>query len=147
MTYWIGRFKQIGVSYRRRCVRSDELSATVRCHYLTDGSVNFAFTVRRAEYFIPAGVLLKCFLDVSDRELFGHLLALAPDVRAFFFFGGCSCLTPPPPAQNAATLAAGARFCMSSAGLQAPGKQRGTQAPDSISLQPGGVCLPDSCTT
>ena len=42
-----------------RCVRPDQSSATVRCHYLTDGTVNFAFTMRRAEYFIPAGVLLK----------------------------------------------------------------------------------------
>jgi hypothetical protein len=46
-----------------------------------DSTVNFAFTIRRAEYFIPAGVLLKCFLDVSDRELFAQLLALAPQVR------------------------------------------------------------------
>ncbi|GLC33155.1 hypothetical protein PLESTB_000364600 [Pleodorina starrii] len=58
-----------------RCVRPDQHSATVRCHYLTDGTVNFAFTMRRAEYFIPAGVLLKCFLEVSDRELYGKLVA------------------------------------------------------------------------
>lgn len=63
-----------------RCVRADEASATVRCHFLVDSTVNFAFTIRRAEYFIPAGVLLKCFLDVSDRELFAQLLALAPQV-------------------------------------------------------------------
>ena len=49
----------------RSCVRPDQSSATVRCHYLTDGTVNFAFTMRRAEYFIPAGVLLKCFLEVG----------------------------------------------------------------------------------
>ena len=30
-----------------------------------DGTVNFALTMRRAEYFIPAGILLKCFLEVS----------------------------------------------------------------------------------
>ena len=53
----------------------------MRCHFLVDSTVNFAFTIRRAEYFIPAGVLLKCFLDVSDRELFAQLLALAPQVR------------------------------------------------------------------
>ncbi|PNW80548.1 hypothetical protein CHLRE_07g322176v5 [Chlamydomonas reinhardtii] len=58
-----------------RCVRPDQSSATVRCHYLTDGTVNFAFTMRRAEYFIPAGVLLKCFLEVSDRELYGKLVS------------------------------------------------------------------------
>ena len=62
----------------RRCVRPDETSTTVRCHYLTDGSVTFAFAIRRAEYFIPVGVLLKCFAEVSDRELFGYLTASAP---------------------------------------------------------------------
>ena len=83
---------------RTRCVRADEVSATVRCHYLTDGTVNFAFTVRRAEYFVPAGVLLKCFLDVSDRELFAQLLALAPDVRPAFCInrakGPCTLAVP-----------------------------------------------------
>ena len=59
-------------------MRPDETSTTVRCHYLTDGSVNFAFTIRRSEYFIPVGVLLKCFAEVSDRELFGYLTASAP---------------------------------------------------------------------
>jgi hypothetical protein len=51
-----------------RCVRPDQSSATVRCHYLTDGTVNFAFTMRRAEYFIPAGILLKCFLEVCGGQ-------------------------------------------------------------------------------
>lgn len=60
-----------------RCVRGDEQSATVRCHYLTDGTVNFAFTIRRSEYFIPAGVLLKCFMEVSDRELYDKIVQSA----------------------------------------------------------------------
>lgn len=58
-----------------RCVRPDEFSATVRCHYLSDGGVNFAFTLRRAEFFIPAGLLLKCFVEVSDKELYDQLLS------------------------------------------------------------------------
>lgn len=78
-----GAFRKRGANYTDaattiRCVRADEMSATVRCHFLIDGSVNFAFTVRRAEYFLPVGVLLKCFLDMSDLELFGHLLSLCP---------------------------------------------------------------------
>jgi DNA-directed RNA polymerase I subunit RPA2 len=52
-----------------RCVRPDQSSATVRCHYLTDGGVNFAFTMRRAEYFIPVGILLKCFVEVRRHSL------------------------------------------------------------------------------
>ena len=58
-------------------MRGDEQSATVRCHYLTDGTVNFAFTMRRSEYFIPAGVLLKCFLEVSDKELYDKIVQSA----------------------------------------------------------------------
>ncbi|EFN59491.1 hypothetical protein CHLNCDRAFT_138110, partial [Chlorella variabilis] len=57
-----------------RCVRQDESSLTNRCHYLADGSCVFALTIRRAEYFIPAGIVLKCFLEVSDRELYGKLV-------------------------------------------------------------------------
>lgn len=49
-----------------RCVRPDQSSATVRLHYLADGGVNFAFTMRKAEYFIPVGILLKCFVEVSS---------------------------------------------------------------------------------
>lgn len=51
-----------------RCVRPDQSSATVRLHYLADGGVNFAFTMRKAEYFIPVGVLLKCFVEVRDDD-------------------------------------------------------------------------------
>ena len=64
-----------------RCVKVDETSATVRCHYLTDGNINFAFTIRRSEYFIPAGLLLKCFLEVSDCELYDRLVGAAPKVE------------------------------------------------------------------
>lgn len=61
-----------------RCVRRDYASQVVRCHYLTDGTVNVALTIQRAEYFLPAGVLLRCFIEVSDRELFDRLVSSAP---------------------------------------------------------------------
>ena len=50
----------------------------MRCHYLKDGTSKFAFTIGRAEYFIPVGILLKCFMEVSDKEVFGKLLATIP---------------------------------------------------------------------
>ena len=62
-------------TFSLRCVRPDQSSATVRCHYLTDGTVNFAFTMRRAEYFIPAGILLKSLMETSDRELYDKIMA------------------------------------------------------------------------
>ena len=60
-----------------RCVRPDESSLTNRCHYLVDGTAVFAITIRRAEYFIPAGILLKCFLEVSDKEIYEKLVGSA----------------------------------------------------------------------
>lgn len=60
-----------------RCVRPDETSLTNRCHYLADGTVVFAITIRRSEYFVPAGILLKCFLEVSDKELYAKLVGSA----------------------------------------------------------------------
>ena len=47
----------------------------MRYHYLRDGTAKFAFTITRAEFFILVGILLKCFLEASDRELFSSLLA------------------------------------------------------------------------
>lgn len=64
-----------------RCVRPDAFSMTNRCHYMVDGTAVFAITIRRAEYFIPAGILLKCFLEVSDKELYDKLVASATAVR------------------------------------------------------------------
>jgi hypothetical protein len=62
----------------RRCVRPDETGATVRCHAMRDGTARFAFTLGRAEFFLPLGLLARCFLEVSDAELFGRLLAAIP---------------------------------------------------------------------
>ena len=58
-------------------MRSDGYSASVRCHYLLDGTVNFAFTIGREEFFIPAGILLKCFLETSDMELYQKIVQSA----------------------------------------------------------------------
>ena len=65
---------------RCRCVRPDEVSSTVRCHFMTTGKITFTFSVRRRELFLPASVLLKCFLDASDRELFHYLVDCSPTV-------------------------------------------------------------------
>ena len=76
--YVVGRTVQILHIVFCRCVRPDETSQTLRCHYMRDGTVNVALTIRRAEYFIPAAILLKAFLEVSDLELFRRLAAYAP---------------------------------------------------------------------
>ena len=47
-------------------MRSDQSSATVRLHYLADGNVSFAFTINRAEYFIPVALLLRGLAEVPS---------------------------------------------------------------------------------
>ena len=71
-------FTELAVSLR--CVAPDETSGVVRAHYLADGGACFAVTVSRAEYFIPAGVLLRALAaDGSpDAELFARLVRPSP---------------------------------------------------------------------
>lgn len=45
-------------------MRPDQSSATVRLHYLKDGTVNFAFTINRAEYFLPVVLLFRALREV-----------------------------------------------------------------------------------
>ncbi|CAD7698877.1 unnamed protein product, partial [Ostreobium quekettii] len=56
-----------------RCVREDEYGSTITCYYLEDGTVNVGVVVRGIEFFIPAGILLKCFMEVSDKELYAQI--------------------------------------------------------------------------
>jgi len=72
------RFTELAVSLR--CVAPDETSGVVRAHYLADGGACFAVTVSRAEYFVPAGVLLRALAaDGSpDAELFTRLVRPSP---------------------------------------------------------------------
>lgn len=73
-----------------RCVRPDQSSATVRCHYLTDGGVNFAFTMRKAEYFIPVGILLKSFIEVCGPAMHRKVHACKAVLQA----APCSATSP-----------------------------------------------------
>lgn len=58
-----------------RCVRSDQSSATIRLHYLNDGNCNLSFSIRRQEFFVPVGIFLKCFVDISDKELHARMIS------------------------------------------------------------------------
>jgi len=60
-----------------RCVRPCMRSQTVRVHYLADGGAHFAFTLDRAEYFLPAGLLLRALRGSTDREVFEALVSAA----------------------------------------------------------------------
>ena len=61
-----------------RCVRPDESAATVRLHYLSGGGAAFAVTVGRAEFFVPAGLILRALGDATDRELYEAIVGPTP---------------------------------------------------------------------
>eukprot|EP00162_Nutomonas_longa_P016285 comp22508_c0_seq1/m.56259 comp22508_c0_seq1/g.56259 ORF comp22508_c0_seq1/g.56259 comp22508_c0_seq1/m.56259 type:complete len:404 (-) comp22508_c0_seq1:116-1327(-) len=53
-----------------RCLRPDLTAQTVAVHYLKDGTAMFRFGYRRAEFFLPAVLLLKSLIDTTDREIY-----------------------------------------------------------------------------
>ena len=61
-----------------RCVRRDESAVTVRLHYLSGGGAAFALTVGRAEFFVPAGLVLRALGDATDRELYDAIVGPCP---------------------------------------------------------------------
>uniref|UniRef100_A0A6A7FXU3 DNA-directed RNA polymerase subunit beta n=1 Tax=Hirondellea gigas TaxID=1518452 RepID=A0A6A7FXU3_9CRUS len=60
-------YSNLGVSMR--CVK-DFTSHTVVLHYLKDGHATLRFSVRKQEYLIPIVLMLKCFIDTTDREIY-----------------------------------------------------------------------------
>ncbi|KAI9292562.1 putative DNA-directed RNA polymerase I subunit RPA2 [Neoconidiobolus thromboides FSU 785] len=57
-----------------RCVRDDETSSTITVHYLTDGNCVVKFYYRKQEYLVPAMIVLKAFLEVSDKDIFDAIV-------------------------------------------------------------------------
>lgn len=58
---------------------------TVRLHYLSSGSARVAFVIRRQEFFIPAAVVFKALLDMSDKELYARVVGTAPGAPVDIF--------------------------------------------------------------
>ncbi|ORX56858.1 beta and beta-prime subunits of DNA dependent RNA-polymerase [Hesseltinella vesiculosa] len=56
-----------------RSARRDETTLTNTVHYLNDGNVMFRFAWRKQEYLIPVLLIIKCLVDVSDKEIFDAL--------------------------------------------------------------------------
>lgn len=57
-----------------RCTRTDQTSKTLTLHYLSNGNCNLRFTMRKQEFFIPAYLLLKCFTNPTDEQIFTSLV-------------------------------------------------------------------------
>eukprot|EP00124_Ichthyophonus_hoferi_P001936 Ihof_evm9s116 gene=Ihof_evmTU9s116 len=56
-----------------RCVREDQSSQTITVHYLSDGTCMLRFSQKKAEYLIPAIVVIKALIDTTDREIFDKI--------------------------------------------------------------------------
>lgn len=48
-------------------------------HYVTDGSVKFAFIYKKATYYVPLILMLKCLIDVTDLYIYKALIAGCED--------------------------------------------------------------------
>lgn len=57
-----------------RCAREDQTSKTLTLHYLSNGNCNLRFTLRKQEFFIPAYLLLKCFTNATDEQIFTSIV-------------------------------------------------------------------------
>ncbi|KAF2797719.1 beta and beta-prime subunits of DNA dependent RNA-polymerase [Melanomma pulvis-pyrius CBS 109.77] len=60
-----------------RCVRPDQTSQTNALHYLSDGNVNLRFSWRKAEYLVPAMMVLKALVETNDREIYEGVVGAA----------------------------------------------------------------------
>jgi DNA-directed RNA polymerase I subunit RPA2 len=77
-----GAFMKRGAGYTKfgivmRCVRPDQTSQTNALHYLNDGNVNLRFSWRKAEYLVPAMMVLKALVETNDREIYEGIVGAA----------------------------------------------------------------------
>ncbi|GBG30912.1 DNA-directed RNA polymerase subunit beta [Hondaea fermentalgiana] len=59
-----------------RCVGPDQVGSTVTLHYLLDGTAMVKLGIRKAEYFLPAMLVLKALKPpmATDREIYTSIL-------------------------------------------------------------------------
>lgn len=57
-----------------RCVRPDQSAQTVYLHYLHDGTCNVGFAIRKTQYLVPAVLLLRAFVDSTDKLIYNALV-------------------------------------------------------------------------
>ncbi|KAH7488318.1 hypothetical protein PRIC1_007565 [Phytophthora ramorum] len=57
-----------------KCVKRDQSAVTVTLHYLQDGNATVRFGVRKQEFMIPVGLVLKALYPLTDREIYERVL-------------------------------------------------------------------------
>ena len=76
--------KKFGEGYteyavQMRCVSADQTSSTITLHYARDGTSYLRLRIRKIEYFLPLGLILRSLVNasqnkqVTDEELFSRL--------------------------------------------------------------------------
>ncbi|CAK4078843.1 unnamed protein product [Aphanomyces euteiches] len=65
-------YSDIGVTMR--CVRRDQSAVTLTMHYLHDGNATVRLGVRKQEFMVPAGLLLKALYPLTDREIYDRVV-------------------------------------------------------------------------
>ncbi|KCV69185.1 DNA-directed RNA polymerase I subunit RPA2 [Fonticula alba] len=68
-------FHKRGPSYSNfgaqiRSVRPDQSAHTITVHYLTHGDFTVRFSFLKREYILPAYLVIKCLVDITDQEIF-----------------------------------------------------------------------------
>eukprot|EP00052_Salpingoeca_macrocollata_P006824 m.56116 g.56116 ORF g.56116 m.56116 type:complete len:1133 (+) comp15675_c0_seq1:93-3491(+) len=72
-------FRKRGSGYTQygcqmRCVRRDETAKTLTLHYLNNGTCTLGFSFRKAQYLLPAVMVLRALADVSDKQIFEDIV-------------------------------------------------------------------------
>lgn len=65
-------YTQFGVAIRS--VRPDQTSQTNTLHYLNNGGATLRFSWRKAEYMVPAVMIMKALVGATDKEIFKGIL-------------------------------------------------------------------------
>lgn len=55
-------------------------------HYVTDGTAKFRFAHKKLLYYVPLMLVLKCLVDVSDKQMYNALIAGCEDD---LYYQGC----------------------------------------------------------
>ncbi|CAN0862970.1 DNA-directed RNA polymerase I subunit 2 [Linum grandiflorum] len=68
-----------------RCVRefqsslTDQSSVTIKLYYLHNGSARLGVWIQGREYLLPVGIILKAFVETTDREIYQQLTSCYSD--------------------------------------------------------------------
>ncbi|KAG0595858.1 hypothetical protein M758_UG204100 [Ceratodon purpureus] len=79
-------YKNRGPSYSDkgvmiRCVRPDQSAVTMRMYYMNYGSASLGFSVRRQEFLIPVGIVLKALIETNEFEIYEQLTTIQSESK------------------------------------------------------------------